>query len=181
MDAVCRLKEGNRRYQIESDGALREELAENGQKPYAVVVCCSDSRVIPEDIFSAGPGELFVIRVAGNVLAEHQLGSIEYAAHHLGCRIVVMLGHTCCGAVAAALELESGHGDGAPEEGHAAGYVTSITDLIRSAIGGERDPDRACRLNVRAGAERIREAFAGAELEVVEAVYDIVTGEVEWL
>ena len=72
--------------------------AAEGQKPYAIVISCSDSRVIPEAIFSAGIGDLFVIRVVGNVLDNHQLGSIEYAAEHLGVKLIVMLGHTGCGA-----------------------------------------------------------------------------------
>ena len=97
-----RLKNGNARYRA-LDDARRIETAENGQHPYAIVVCCSDSRVIPEKIFSAGLGELFVIRVAGNVLDKHQFGSIEYAAAHLHCSHILVLGHTGCGAVTAAL------------------------------------------------------------------------------
>ena len=109
-EAKNRLIEGNRLYlDAASSGAdispaKRKETAENGQYPYAIVVTCSDSRVIPESIFSAGIGELFVIRVAGNVLDDHQLGSIEYAADHLGTKLIVLLGHTKCGAVGAAIE-----------------------------------------------------------------------------
>lgn len=86
---------------------------------------CFDSRVIPEHIFSAGIGELFVIRLAGNVIDDHQLGSIEYAAGHLGCKLVVVLGHTHCGAVDAAIHHQ-------PE-----GYIKYITDEIKKAIGDE--------------------------------------------
>ena len=100
------LKLGNDRYIASSDAGLRASLAENGQHPRAVVITCSDSRVIPEAIFDAGLGELFVIRVAGNVLGPIELGSVEYAVEHLGCPEVIMLGHTGCGAVGAAL---SGH------------------------------------------------------------------------
>lgn len=168
-----RLAAGNRASIEAESAALREDLALNGQHPYAVVICCSDSRVIPEWIFSAGPGDLFVIRVAGNVLDDHQLGSIEYAVEHLGCGLVVMLGHTGCGAVGAALD------------GHGGGYVSSIIRDILEAVGSERDPDRACRLNVQHGVERIRQAFADnqeiCDLEVRGAVYDIMTGAVEWL
>ena len=126
-----RLSEGNRRYMESADEALRVDLAEHGQHPFAIVIACSDSRVIPEQIFDAVPGELFVIRVAGNVLDKHQLGSVEYAAGHLHCDTVIVLGHTGCGAVGAALS------DGGE------GYIKYITDEIQSAIGGERDPDRA--------------------------------------
>ena len=102
---VERMIEGNSRYltSIHSAGdvspAMRLKTASEGQSPYAIVICCSDSRVLPESIFSAGIGELFVIRVAGNVLDRHQLGSIEYAAEHLGCKLILVLGHTGCGAV----------------------------------------------------------------------------------
>ena len=99
-----KLSIGNKQYLKTSDEALRLDTAENGQHPYAIVVCCSDSRVIPEQIFSADIGDLFVIRVAGNVLDQHQLGSIEYAAGHLHCQHIIVLGHTGCGAVTAALK-----------------------------------------------------------------------------
>ena len=104
-EALERLREGNARYlnanQAQGDvsPALRQSTFREGQRPYAIVLACSDSRVIPEAIFSAGIGDLFVIRVAGNVVDKHQLGSIEYAEDHLGCNLVVVLGHTCCGAV----------------------------------------------------------------------------------
>ena len=170
MNAREKLIEGNRRYCAAGYDARREQTAKEGQHPYAIVICCSDSRVIPEKTFSADIGDLFVIRVAGNVLDRHALGSIEYAAEHLGCSLVLMLGHTGCGAVAAALS------------GHAAGFVSAITDDIRAAIGMETDPDAACRKNVLHGVNTIREAFASLpELEIAGAVYDIATGAVEWL
>lgn len=170
MNAREKLIEGNRRYCAAGYDARREQTAKEGQHPFAIVICCSDSRVIPEKTFSADIGDLFVIRVAGNVLDRHALGSIEYAAEHLGCSLVLMLGHTGCGAVAAALS------------GHAAGFVSAITDDIRAAIGMETDPDAACRKNVLHGVNTIREAFASLpELEIAGAVYDIATGAVEWL
>lgn len=169
----ARLMSGNRRYIQTSDAALRLDAAKNGQHPYAIVVCCSDARVIPEQIFSAALGDLFVIRVAGNVLDRHQLGSIEYAAGHLHCGHIIVLGHTGCGAVSATL---NGGGDG---------FIQYITDDIMKAVGDERDPDRACRLNVLHAVERLKREFrehpeaGGAEIE--GAVYDIKTGEVQWL
>ena len=177
---IDRLCAGNRRYLAggtagDVSGAARLETAENGQHPHAIVIACSDSRVIPEVIFSAGIGELFTIRVAGNVLDRHQLGSIEYAAAHLHCPLIVVLGHTGCGAVSAAL---SGGGDG---------FIRYITDEILRAVGEERDPDTACRLNVRHAVDSIRGAFAEhpeiriSHLEIRGAVYDIRSGEVSWL
>ncbi len=178
---LAKLTEGNRRFLGAASPigdvspAVRLETAENGQKPYAIVLACSDSRVMPESIFSAGLGELFVIRVAGNVLDDHQLGSIEYAAGHLDCRMIVVLGHTGCGALHAAL---SGGGDG---------FIQYITNEILLAVGDEKDEDRACCLNVQHAVETIRREFAAhpeipsAELDIVGAVYDIATGAVRWL
>ena len=97
-EAIEKLKSGNMRYLLMNSNsgnvsaALRKFTYEYGQHPHAIIVTCSDSRVIPETIFSAGLGELFVIRVAGNVIDDHQLGSIEYAAGHLGSPVVVVLG-----------------------------------------------------------------------------------------
>ena len=168
-----RLIAGNRFYVQNSDSGLRLYTTENGQHPYAIVVTCSDSRVIPETIFSAGIGEMFVIRVAGNVLDNHQLGSIEYAAAHLGSTMIILLGHTGCGAVSAAL---SGHHDG---------FISYIVEDIQEAIGEECDPEQACRLNVLHGVERIRHEFAEhpemPSVEIAGAVYDIRSGTVEWL
>lgn len=170
MSARDRLIEGNRLYLAEGGEALRERTARDGQHPYAIVVCCSDSRVIPERIFHADIGDLFVVRAAGNVLGRQQLGSIEYAVGHLGCRLVLILGHTGCGAVAAALS------------GHAEGFVSFITDEIRAAIGMEADADAACRKNVIHGVHTVREALKGtANLQVIGAVYDIGRGTVDWI
>ena len=168
-----RLIAGNRTYMESGDQERRLETAENGQYPCAIVIACSDSRVIPEQIFSVGIGDLFVIRVAGNVLDNHQLGSIEYAAAHLECKLILLLGHTDCGAVSAAL---SGHHDG---------FITYIVEDILEAIGEERDPSQACRLNVTHGVEKIRKEFEDhpemPDVTVAGVVYDIRTGEVEWL
>ena len=172
-----RLDRGNLRWRQRQDesAALRLHTARNGQEPYAIVVACSDSRVIPEQLFDAGLGELFVIRVAGNVLDRHQLGSIEYAAGHLHCRLILLLGHTGCGAVGAAL---SGGGEG---------FIQYITDEILLAVGEERDPLRACEKNVLHGVQLLRREFAehpeipAEDLEIRGAVYDIESGQVRWL
>ena len=174
---IQRLEEGNLRWQQRQDEqtALRRRTAAEGQQPYAIVIACSDSRVIPEQIFDADLGELFVIRVAGNVLDRHQLGSIEYAAGHLHCRLILMLGHTGCGAVGAALDRG---GDG---------FIHYITDEILLAVGEEKDPLLACEKNVRRGVEILRREFRehpeipAEKLEIRGAVYDIASGEVRWL
>ena len=179
--AKQRLADGNLRYIDARTGPgdispeIRRETAENGQHPYAIIITCSDSRVIPESIFSAGIGELFVIRVAGNVLDDHQLGSIEYAADHLGTKLIVVLGHTGCGAVGAAIE------------GHTGGFIESILKDIALAIGDEKDDFKASCLNVRHGVETIRHELEihpvhdPDGLEVAGAIYHIEDGRVEFL
>ena len=172
VEALERLKMGNECYRTSGvftgtvNASARETLS-SGQNPFAAVVCCSDSRVIPEAIFETGLGELFVIRVAGNVVGEHELGSIQYAVEHLGTPLVVVLGHTHCGAVGAALA------------GGAEGYTATLTEPIRSAIGEEGDEREASCANARAGAERAAKALGA--VTVLPAIYDIETGEVSWL
>lgn len=181
QESLEKLKQGNKRYQ-ETDGGLgdvsqkaRRDTYEKGQRPYAMIITCSDSRVIPESIFSAGLGDLFVIRVAGNVIDDHQLGSIEYAAGHLGCGLVVVLGHTHCGAVDAAINHD-------PE-----GYVKFITDEIKAAIGEETDDYRACCLNVKHSIALIESSLSihtmeeEQRLKVMGAVYHIEDGHVDFL
>lgn len=174
------LKDGNAAYvksgAFAGDISMEKRLAlTGGQSPRAVVIACADSRVIPEVIFSCGLGELFTIRIAGNVIDAHQLGSIEYAVSHLKTPLVVILGHTGCGAVQAALH------------GEADGHIRYIVDAIRKAIGDEIDPLTACHLNVKSAAREIRAAFSVEEdpllreEQVASAVYDIETGKVEWL
>ena len=168
-----RLEAGNKKYIEIVDKRRLKATADNGQQPFAIVICCSDSRVIPEQIFGAEIGDIFVIRVAGNVLDRHQLGSIEYAAGHLDCNHIIVLGHTGCGAVTAAL---SGGGDG---------FIQYITDDILEAVGSERDPYKACCMNVEHSVERLRKEFdehpeiGGVVIE--GAIYDIRSGEVQWL
>ena len=179
--AVEKLKEGNEKYletltgmgDVSKESRMRTYL--HGQHPYAIVVTCSDSRVIPESIFSAGIGDLFVIRLAGNVIDDHQLGSIEYAAGHLGCRLIVVLGHTHCGAVDEAMNND-------PE-----GYIKFITDEIKRAIGDEKDERKACEKNVWQSIQMIEHSLEIHHIEdeiglrVVGAMYDIETGKVEFM
>ncbi len=178
MEARRRLTIGNEYYREHDEASgdisrlIRKKTAD-GQNPFAVVITCSDSRVIPESIFACGIDDLFVVRVAGNVIDSHQLGSIEYAVSHLDIPYVLVLGHTGCGAVAAAIS------------GHAEGFIRSITEEIQQAIGDEKDDYRACCLNVEQSAESIRHAFRADHIQnipVVEgAVYDLAEGSVTWL
>ena len=124
-DAIYKLAAGNLKYLNAENGSgdisrrIRMSTWAKGQSPYAIIVTCSDSRVIPENIFSAGIGELFVIRLAGNIIDDHQLGSIEYAAGHLGCRLVVVHPLRCggCRHQPRALRLYPLH-HGRDQEGH---------------------------------------------------------------
>lgn len=173
-EALDKLKNGNLIYLNSKTGCgdvsaeRRLFTSKNGQKPYAVIITCSDSRVIPECIFSAGIGDLFVIRVAGNVIDNHQLGSIEYAIGHLNCKLVVVLGHTGCGAVAAAW-------------GNNVGYVKFITDEIKCAVGDERDEVKACVLNVNKSVATIRQKIRLTEgVHVEGALYHTESGAVDF-
>lgn len=178
--ALEKLKEGNGQYLEAATNpgdistTIRQKTFAEGQVPYAVIITCSDSRVIPEAVFSAGIGELFVIRVAGNVIDNHQLGSIEYAVDHLGTKLVVILGHTNCGAVGAAM------GD-VPS-----GYVKTITDEIRKAIGEEKDALRASCLNVERSVSIVKDSLhyegkSEDDVRVCGAVYHIDSGKVEFM
>lgn len=177
--ALAKLKEGNARYLTaerasgDVSQALVHDLSENGQHPYAVVVACSDSRVVPEHIFSCGLGELFCIRTAGNVVGPAELASVVYAADHLHAQLVVLMGHTGCGAVEAAMA------------GGAEGPVSAVTDPIARAIGDERDACAASALNVRAGLATLSgneelQALEGQGLRIVGALYHTDSGRVQF-
>lgn len=158
---------------ISSEARLR--LATDGQHPKAVVVTCSDSRVSAASCFSAGLGELFVVRAIGAHVGPVELASVEYGVAHLGCPLVVVLGHTHCGMVAAAIE------------GTADGLIGEVVAPLHEELAGETDPRAAelvaVRRSVRAiAADPVVGPLADAgKVEVCGAVYDIVSGEVRWL
>ena len=179
-EALKKLKEGNALYvsrdtfQADVSSSVLEHFAKNGQEPYAIIISCSDSRVIPERIFHAAIGDLFTIRVAGNVIDDHQLGSIEYAAGHLGTKLVLVLGHTGCGAVHAAIAHDP------------SGFIKYITDEIKQAIGKEKDDYKAAVLNVEQSIRVIESSLEiqkdeSEGLQVVGAIYRIEDGTVEFL
>ena len=172
--ALERLKAGNEKYLMENANIgntsqqLREQTAKDGQVPYAVIITCSDSRVIPESIFSAGIGELFVIRSAGFTIDNTAMGSIEYAVVHLGVPLIVVMGHTHCGAVDTAMKHEI-----------ISGKLRLIIREISKVIGKETNPYIAVKLNVKNGCEIIESAKLPAM--TVGAVYHIDSGRVEFL
>lgn len=161
--------------------ARRVELA-NGQRPFAIVLTCADSRVSPEIYFDQGLGDIFVLRNAGNVLNDHTIGSIEYAVDHLGATLVVVVGHSKCGAVAATVA-----------GGHAPGHLPSIVQSIKPAVDqsaslpGDK-VDNAVRMNAQLVAAELSQcgplladAVAKGALKVVAARYDLASGKIEVL
>jgi len=181
--ALAKLKEGNARFssskvsQGKPTAAKRAETAQ-AQHPFAIVLGCADSRTAPEIVFDQNIGDLFVVRTAGNLVDEHALGSIEYAVDHLGVRLIVVLGHTRCGAVTAALA-----GDTAP--GHVQSLVRDIQPAVKAAKGKDGNvTDLTVAENARLMAAKIRnEASLGEfakEVRIISGVYDLDTGKVEW-
>jgi len=202
IEALDRLQEGNRRFVSGTTrrlgdfaghfaGPARRSSLLDGQEPFAVIVGCSDSRVPVEIIFDQGIGDLFVIRVAGNIVAPSQIGSIEFAAERFGTRLVVVLGHTRCGAVQATVEeLQRPSHKQSPN-------LSAIVNRIRPAVEGLLATDlrqdtpalvrHAVRANVRMSVNQLRHSSGALEqlcrqegLLVVGAEYSLETGVVEY-
>jgi carbonic anhydrase len=196
-EALGLLRDGNRRFvaDVRSRDSLpsrarRIELAA-GQEPFAAILGCSDSRVPVEIVFDQGLGDLFVIRVAGNIVAPSQIGSVEFAAEQFGTRLVVVLGHSKCGAIQATIEQLQ-----RPKENQSRN-LHSIVDLVRPSVESllatdlKHDPDalvhQAVRANIRAsvnhlrhGSEVIEQLIQKDGLLVVGAEYSLETGEVDF-
>jgi len=196
LEALDRLREGNRRFAagVRSDDGLsrlvRRAALVNGQDPFAVVLGCSDSRVPVEIVFDQGVGDLFVIRVAGNIVAPSQIGSVEFAAERFGSRLVVVLGHSLCGAVQATVEAVQRPGSLGSRNLH------SIVDRIRPTVEGllAADPAKGAaalmqetvRAHVRVSADHLRHGSELLErlieedgLLVVGAEYSLESGVVD--
>ena len=197
-NALQRLREGNRRFvsNVRSHdslaiGARRTELATTGQEPFAIILGCSDSRVPAEIVFDQGVGDLFVIRVAGNIVAPSQIGSVEFAAERYGTRLVVVLGHSQCGAILATIE------ELRRPTINQSRNLRSIVDRVRPAVEPllrtelQRDPEAfvrdAVRANVLISAGHLRHGSAVLEelidkdgLMVVGAEYSLDTGLVDF-
>jgi carbonic anhydrase len=209
-EAISRLKEGNGRYtsgnpqhphesreertqmaakshenlgMSAADAAKRREELANSQHPFAVVLGCADSRVPPEIVFDQGLGDLFVVRVAGNVIDDHALGSIEYAVDHLSVRLTVVLGHQRCGAVLAAKETIAA-------KGRAPAHIQSLVTAIEPAVEAtaKDDLEATVRANVKNVVQALRSSTPvlkakvdSGELRVVGAYYSLDTGSVTFL
>lgn len=174
------LKEGNNDYisaKVNHVGDIsfekRYHLHKHGQNPFALIITCSDSRVIPENIFMRGLGDLFVVRLAGNVVGDFALGSIEYGVEHLGINLVVVMGHTGCGAVQAAME------------GSHDSFIGEITREIKFAIKDSKSSVTAAKENVYNSINKIKESPLVKKdldkIKVVGALYHTHSGKVEFL
>ncbi|MBL4887581.1 MAG: carbonic anhydrase [Flavobacteriaceae bacterium] len=188
-DAYHILVEGNKRFtqNLKAERNLKDQVLETskGQYPFAVILSCIDSRVPAELVFDQGIGDIFSVRVAGNIVNEDILGSIEYACKVAGSKIVVVMGHTKCGAVTAACQNV------------ALGNITSLLSKIKPAVEFIKKDDkemisdsieRVAVQNVRLSIERIRnespilfEMEKKGEIEIVGAIYDVTKGQVEFL
>jgi len=187
------LKDGNIRYTSgklihpHANADRRKETSANGQQPYATILSCSDSRVPLEVVFDEGIGDLFVIRVAGNVCGDDQIASAEYGVEHLGTPVLVVLGHTKCGAVTAVATAAKVHG-----------HLPKLASKIQPAVDKARSlhPDLhgtdlvppAIEQNVWLGIETLlkssailRECVESGKTQIVGAVYDIEAGTIRWL
>jgi carbonic anhydrase len=190
--ALARLMAGNRRFLDEttptSARAFSSHLATRPQRPFAIVLGCSDSRTPVEILFDEGFGDLFVVRIAGNIVAPSVVGSIEFAASQFGSRLVVVMGHTGCGAVGATVRaLQTGLG---PESKNIRAITNRIAPHVQSLVrpGEPASPiPEAVRANVRASTDHLRhgsqlleELVLAGELAVVGAEYDLETGAVDF-
>jgi carbonic anhydrase len=187
-EAISKLKEGNSRY---TSGSLqhpgqtterRTELAKT-QHPFATIISCSDSRVPPEIVFDQGLGDLFIVRVAGNVINDEGLGSTEYSVDHLGTHLILVLGHQRCGAVQAAKETIAA-------KGKAPGHIQSLVTAIKPAVEATAKDD--LETTVKANVENVVKALRSStpilkakvdsgEIQVIGGYYSLDTGAVTFL
>jgi len=184
-EVITRLKEGNSRFVSDQlqynlqDGGRRNELS-GGQNPWAIVLSCADSRVVPELAFDTGLGELFVVRVAGNVANTSSLASIEYAVAHLGSPVIVVLGHESCGAVTAAVT--------GGDNGYNLNHLLAHINPAIAASGDNAEVNSVVKKNAELTVEDMKTrssivsgAVESGKLEIVPAYYNLSTGKVEFL
>src|SRR5215813_11232815 len=185
--ALAELKSGNdhhvaHRYQHPHETLERQRQLLSAQHPHAEILSCSDSRVPPEIVFDQGLGDLFIVRVAGNVATDTEIGSLEYGAEHLHIPLLVVLCHQSCGAVTAAVQ-------GGDAEGHIATLISLIKPAVDKSRGMQGDPvANAVRSNVQMVVQQLRsstpvlsELVTHGKLKIVGGVYSLETGEVTWL
>lgn len=182
-DALERLKEGNARFVKDKlDGKLQDSERKNaltgGQSPFAIVLSCADSRVVPELAFDTGLGEIFVVRVAGNVANPSSIASIEYAVANLGTKLIVVMGHESCGAVAAAIA----GGDNGNNLNHLLGFISPVVDENKGA-----EMSHVVKENAKLSASDLTEnsaiisnAVQNEDVKIVTAYYNLAEGKVDF-
>ena len=183
-EIISRLKEGNQRFtsdQLTHDniGQSRKEELSSGQSPYAIILSCADSRVVPEMAFDAGLGELFVVRVAGNIANTDSMASIEYAVAHLKSQVIIVLGHESCGAVTAAMA----GGDNGKNLNHLLEQIQPAVDKAKS-----EDVNTVVKCNAQVVAERlvsesdiISQAVGENKVKIIPAYYNLSSGKIDFL
>lgn len=184
QEVIDRLQTGNQRFVADKlDGKLqdseRRSHLSSGQNPYAIVLSCADSRVVPELAFDTGLGEIFTVRVAGNIANTESIASIEYAVAHLGSKVIVVMGHESCGAVTAAIN----GGDNGYNLNILLGQITPAV-----AQAGSSDVNTVVKKNAHLNAEElvnrsaiIRNAVEKGEVKVVPAYYHLGSGQIDFL
>ena len=180
LDALSRLKEGNQRFvnnlRINRNLLQEVEATKSGQEPDAVIISCMDSRTSPELIFDQGLGDIFSIRIAGNVITPEIIGSAEYACKVVGARLIIVLGHLGCGAIKGAVDNVK------------LGYLPTVTDRIRFSVKKNLSLDEITSENVKSGMVRLftesdvlRRLTKENKLLITGGVYDISTGKVSFI
>jgi len=182
---IKRLKEGNKRFVADKlEGKLqdkkRRKALTKGQAPHTIVLSCADSRVVPELAFDSGIGELFVLRVAGNIANTSTIASIEYAVAHCGSKVIVVLGHQSCGAVTAAV----GGGDNGYNLNHLLSHITPAIAACRKGASVNTVVKKNAQMVAKELASRsdiIGKALKGKKIKIVPAYYNLGTGKVDFL
>ncbi len=179
-NVIEKLLDGNIRFvncqsNVKVTKTKRELLATKGQKPYAIVATCSDSRVSPEYVFDAGIGEIFVIRNAGNIISDLEVSSIEFALDTFECPLILILGHTNCGAIDATIN------------NNCTIDISAITEAISNSINADMDANMATKQNVIGGINKclksdyIKNAISNNKTKIIGGIYDTYTGVVEFM
>lgn len=184
-EVLNRLKEGNERFTADKkegklqDKSRRDELTK-GQSPFAIILSCADSRVVPELAFDTGLGELFTVRVAGNIANSSSIASMEYAVAHLGTEVIVVMGHESCGAVTAAM--------GGGDNGYNLNHLLSHVAPAIAASGKDAPVNDVVKKNAQLTAEElktrstiIREAADSGKVKIVPAYYNLDSGKVDFI
>ena len=184
-EVIQRLKEGNERFMSDSlerklQDQTRKTALVGGQNPYAIILSCADSRVVPELAFDSGLGEIFVVRVAGNVANSASIASIEYAVAHLGSPVIVVLGHQNCGAVTAAIQ--------GGDNGYNLNFLLSHVTPAVVAAGEGAEVNDVVRVNAEMTVKELQtrspiisEAVSNGNLTIVPAYYNLSSGKIDFL